>query len=101
MGVFSKRVAPEDIAAAKAVYMTQQAGLHKVCVSCVENRWFQSMVMKWELSVEHEDHAVDAATKGDLHGLERIVEEALSRAEAMSAENEYEKDSEMEFKTTS
>merc|ERR1719221_1694096 len=101
--VFSKRVGPEELDPGKTAYMTQKKGEHRICVQCQGSKWFQTTALKWELSVDMGDteFSKSPATKGDLKGLERTVAATLARAEAISAENEYEKITEMEFRDAS
>jgi len=103
MQVFSKRVGPEDTELGKAAYMTQRRGEHRICVQCQGSRWFQTTALKWELSVDMGDteFSRNPATRQDLRGVERTIMAALARTEAISAENEYEKTAEMEFRDAS
>jgi len=47
------------------------------------------------------DFTKSPATKGNVKGVERWVLSTLARAEAVSAENEYERTTEMEFRDAS
>eukprot|EP00931_Biecheleriopsis_adriatica_P080671 TRINITY_DN54024_c0_g1_i1.p2 TRINITY_DN54024_c0_g1~~TRINITY_DN54024_c0_g1_i1.p2 ORF type:complete len:215 (+),score=50.90 TRINITY_DN54024_c0_g1_i1:76-720(+) len=101
--VFSKRVGHEDSEQGKTAYMTQQRGDHRVCVQCTGSRWFQTTALKWELSVDmgDTDFTKSPATRGNIKGIERQALSTLARAEAISAENEYERATEMEFRDAS
>jgi len=101
--VFSKRVGPDDKEGGKTAYMTQQRGEHKICLQCTGSRWFQTTALKWELSVDmgDTDQANSPATRGDLSVVEKTIMATLARADALSAENEYEKTAELEFRHTS
>lgn len=103
MQVFSKRIGPEEKEAGKTVYMTQRHGEHRICVQCQGSRWFQTTALKWELHVDMGDmeFTKNPATRNELRGIERTAMATLARAEAISAENEYEKISEMEFRDAS
>mmetsp|Transcript_119514 Transcript_119514/g.283749 ORF Transcript_119514/g.283749 Transcript_119514/m.283749 type:complete len:202 (-) Transcript_119514:110-715(-) len=100
--VFSKRVGHEDSEKGRTSFMTQQRGEHRICVQC-PGRWFQTTALKWELSVDmgDTDFTKNPATRGNLKGIERSVMSTLARAEAVSAENEYERTTEMEFRDAS
>lgn len=101
--VFSKRVGPDDKERGKTAYMTQRRGEHRICVQCQGSKWFQTTALKWELSVDMGDteFSRSPATRGDLRGVERTISATMARAEAISAENEYEKAAEMEFRDAS
>mmetsp|Transcript_70963 Transcript_70963/g.197147 ORF Transcript_70963/g.197147 Transcript_70963/m.197147 type:complete len:220 (+) Transcript_70963:156-815(+) len=101
--VFSKRVGPDDSEQGKTAYMAQRRGDHRVCVQCQNSNWFQTTQLKWELSVDVGDteFSKNPATAKDFHGIERSVLGALARAEAISAENDYEKIAEMDFRNAS
>lgn len=101
--VFSKMIGREDREPGKTAYMTQRRGEHRICVQCQGSRWFQTTALKWELSVDMGDteFSRSPATRGDLKGVERTLLATLARAEAISAENEYEKSTEMEFRDAS
>merc|ERR1719335_1956225 len=91
--VFSKRIDPEETQAAKTAYMTQRRGEHRICIQCQGSKWFQTTALKWELSVDMGDteFSRNPATRGELSAVERTVQSTLARAEAIVAENEYEK----------
>merc|ERR1719510_562367 len=101
--VFSKRVAEDEKDHGKTAYMTQRRGEHRVCVQCQGSRWFQTTALKWELNVDMGDTEFSKipATRGDMKSIERTMLATLARAEAISAENEYEKATEMEFRDAS
>merc|ERR1719476_837099 len=101
--VFSKHIGPEDKEPGKTAYMTQKQGEHRICVQCQGSKWFQTTALKWELSVDMGDTEFSGspATRGELHGVERTVQATLARAEAISAENEYERTTESEFHVAS
>eukprot|EP00930_Biecheleria_cincta_P070334 TRINITY_DN57975_c0_g1_i1.p1 TRINITY_DN57975_c0_g1~~TRINITY_DN57975_c0_g1_i1.p1 ORF type:complete len:221 (-),score=38.67 TRINITY_DN57975_c0_g1_i1:281-943(-) len=101
--VFSKRVGHEDTEQGKTAYMTQSQGDHRICVQCTGSKWFQTTALKWELSVDmgDTDFTKNPATRGNIKGIERSVLSTLARAEAISAENEYERSTEMEFREAS
>lgn len=101
--VFSKRIGPEDSEPGKTAYMAQRRGEHRVCVQCQGSKWFQTTALKWELSVDMGDTEFNKnpATRGELKGIERTMLATAARVEAISAENEYEKSSEMEFRDAS
>lgn len=101
--VFSKRIDPHVDASGKAAYMTQKRGEHQICVVCKGSRWFTTQALKWEVSVDVGDTEFisSPATRKDLTGVERTVSAVLARLEAINAENEYEKSTEVEFRDTS
>eukprot|EP00450_Noctiluca_scintillans_P020269 CAMPEP_0194518484 /NCGR_PEP_ID=MMETSP0253-20130528/51917_1 /TAXON_ID=2966 /ORGANISM="Noctiluca scintillans" /LENGTH=121 /DNA_ID=CAMNT_0039362531 /DNA_START=324 /DNA_END=689 /DNA_ORIENTATION=- len=81
--------------------MSQTKGAHSICIRCPGSSWFQQTALKWELSIELGDTEMKPATRGDLDGVENAVWSAIARAEAMFAENEYEKTTETEFRNAS
>jgi len=101
--VFSKRIGEEDTETGKTAYMTQKRGEHRICIECHGKKWFQTTALKWELSVDMGDteFSRSPATKGEFTSVERSVASTLARAEAIAAENEYEKSAENEFHQTS
>mmetsp|Transcript_68239 Transcript_68239/g.134872 ORF Transcript_68239/g.134872 Transcript_68239/m.134872 type:complete len:213 (+) Transcript_68239:144-782(+) len=103
MQVFSHRVGPEEKDQGKTSYMTQRRGEHRICVQCKGTKWFQTTALKWELHIDmgDTDWSRNPATRKELKGIEKAVASTLARTEAISAENEYEKISEMEFRDAS
>merc|ERR1719336_3501163 len=103
MQVFSKRIGPDDQDHGKTAYMTQRRGEHRICVQCQGSKWFQTTALKWELNVDMGDteFSTNPLTKGEFRGVERTVLSTLARAEAISAENEYERSAEMDFRNAS
>merc|ERR1719215_516704 len=101
--VFSKRVGPEDSEPGKAAYMTQKRGEHRICVQCEGSRWTQTRPLKWEIHVDMGDTEFSSApaSRKDFKGVQRTMLSTLARADAIAAENEYEKNAEMEFRDTS
>eukprot|EP00933_Yihiella_yeosuensis_P054794 TRINITY_DN53357_c0_g1_i1.p1 TRINITY_DN53357_c0_g1~~TRINITY_DN53357_c0_g1_i1.p1 ORF type:complete len:214 (+),score=29.05 TRINITY_DN53357_c0_g1_i1:116-757(+) len=100
---FSKRVGPEDTTG-EAVYMSQSEGSHRICIQCKgASRWFQQTALKWSLHVDVGDTELvkQRARFGQMKGVSRSVLEALARIEAVSAENEYERITETEFRDSS
>merc|ERR1711972_93474 len=81
----------------------QRRGEHRICVQCQGSRWFQTTALKWELSIDLGDTEFtrSPAKRQNLKGIERTLLATLARAEAISAENDYEKATEMEFRDAS
>merc|ERR1712061_508551 len=81
-------------------YMTQTKGDHRICVSCPNQGFWHSQPLKWELTIDMGDteFTQGKARQRDVKGLERTVMATYARAEAIAAENEYEKATEMEFR---
>jgi len=101
--VFSKRIDAEDQEMGKTVYMAQSEGMHRICIECEGHSWLQQAPMKWEVSVDIGDvqFTRNPVTRGDFHSVEKSLMGALARIEAISAENEYEKSTEMDFRNVS
>lgn len=101
--VFSKRIGPEEKERGQTTYMSQKGGQHRICVQCQGSKWFQTTALKWELNVDMGDteFSKNPLTKGEFRGVERTVHSTLARAEAISAENEYEKTAEIDFRNAS
>jgi len=101
--VFSRQIGAEDKEVGRTAYMTQKRGEHSICIECTGKKWFQTTALKWELSVDmgDTDSIKTPLTKGEFSALERIAQSSFARAEAISAENEYEKSAENEFQQTS
>merc|ERR1719491_465456 len=101
--VFSKHIGPDDQERGQTTYMSQKSGQHRICVHCGNSKWFQTTALKWELNVDMGDteFSKNPLTKGEFRGVERNVMSTMARAEAISAENEYEKTAEIEFRNAS
>mmetsp|Transcript_46409 Transcript_46409/g.84970 ORF Transcript_46409/g.84970 Transcript_46409/m.84970 type:complete len:221 (+) Transcript_46409:131-793(+) len=101
--VHSKVIASDQLQAAQAAYMAKVAGEHRICIQCQGSKWFQTTVLKWELSVDMGDTSFfrSPATAGEVQGVQKTIMSTLARAEAISAENEYEKSTEMDFRNMS
>jgi len=100
--VFSKMVDATE-RSGKVAYMTQTKGEHRICVACQGSKWFSKQPVKWELSVDvgDTDFTSNPATKGELNEISRLATAVLARIDAISAENEYERSTENEFRDIS
>jgi len=101
--VFTKRIAEDDKEQGKTAYMTQKQGEHRVCIKCEHSRWMATRPLKWEIHVDMGDteFSRSPATRLEFKGVERTLASTLARTEAISAENEYEKTTEVEFRDAS
>jgi len=101
--VYSKEV-PHDTPSGKVAYLTKTAGEYGICVSCLPSKWLSTSLLKWSISIELGDTELnleDAAKREEMTELERKGKQLLSRLEAISAENDYERLQELHFRETS
>eukprot|EP00919_Chromeraceae_sp_WS-2016_P054008 GHVR01128206.1.p1 GENE.GHVR01128206.1~~GHVR01128206.1.p1 ORF type:complete len:205 (-),score=36.13 GHVR01128206.1:97-711(-) len=101
--VFSKEVTHPNYSG-RVAYMTKESGEHKVCISCSSGRWFTTSLLKWTFSIELGDSDInpeDVAKKEHISNVEAQLRNLLKRLDSISAENDYEKLQEEEFRDMS
>ncbi|CEL93828.1 unnamed protein product [Vitrella brassicaformis CCMP3155] len=97
--VFSKEVLAAE-PKGKVAHLTTQNGEYKVCIKCQSSKWFSTSLLKWTFSIELGDSDInpeEVAKKDHLNTIQMSVKKLVDRAEAVSAENDYEKLQEEEF----
>eukprot|EP00386_Alphamonas_edax_P003985 GDKI01012280.1.p1 GENE.GDKI01012280.1~~GDKI01012280.1.p1 ORF type:complete len:217 (-),score=67.38 GDKI01012280.1:132-755(-) len=101
--VFSKEVTAQE-PKGKVAYMSQVAGEHKVCINCASSKWFSTSLLKWTFSIELGDSDInpdEVAKKEHISSVEVQIKKLIERVDSISAENEYEKLQEEEFRNMS
>jgi len=93
--VLSKRLDPSSSEDEKVAYAIQSNGKHHICIRCPSGP--PGTYLKWELRVDRGNNVLDAATTDHFDDAEKALWSATARADAISAEIEYENSTEGEF----
>merc|ERR1719343_1498602 len=83
--------------------MTQTQGDYAFCLQTEGSKWLQTRPLKFEMKIDLGDMDLsrDPATHKEFKAVEQTFHATLARAEAIKAENEYEKTTEFEFRDAS
>lgn len=124
--IVKEHAVTKDNAKGKLAYVSQLHGEHDICLICTQKEWFHNRKMRWSISfdilgtdggeattaaeVQHQMSQMtqekalgspDRATVEQVKGTQGKVQELIERVEAISAENEYEKMQEADFRDQS
>eukprot|EP00922_Rhytidocystis_sp_ex-Travisia-forbesii_P057583 GHVS01085247.1.p1 GENE.GHVS01085247.1~~GHVS01085247.1.p1 ORF type:complete len:215 (+),score=28.63 GHVS01085247.1:226-870(+) len=88
----------------KVTHLTTVAGDHRVCISCPASKWISTEQLKWTLSIELGDTDINleqVAKKEEVGVVEGRLHKLLNLVDTISAENDYERNQQEDFKYSS